>query len=335
MSATKILFYLLLFAVIFLGLIYLRFGNKTFDVLQNLTADILPEEGPPTSFEALGQQQQTFANESTSTHELLFPNMRWAKMPIKFFIDTESCKSDTIKDMNDAAAIWQNDTQGTISFLFVNNSADAQVNVQCERKLSREKEGRVIIETIGETRPRVINTGLYNLTIEAEVAFLIRSVQCIQPIVHLHELGHVLGLGHNENPKSIMYQYESCDQKITSDIVSTLKELYRDPPLADLYFKNMTAVKSGRYANFTFSIFNQGIADSPTTKTVILDGTYEIYSIDVKNLAPGTGWFFSLSNILIRSDFTNVSIAVDPKNEINELNKQNNVVILSKSSDLP
>jgi len=262
--------------------------------------------------------------------------MRWAKMPIKIFIDASSCDSGTVNDLADAAAIWQNDTGGTISFSIVNNSADAQVNVQCAKQLSREKEGHVIVETVGETRPRVINTGLYNLTVDAEVAFLTRSFQCVQPIVHLHELGHVIGLAHDDDPKSIMYQYEKCDQKITPEIVDSVKQLYKDPPLSDLYLINVSASRKGRYASFNFSTFNQGLVDSPTTKVVIVDNSNDInnqiYSVDVQNLVPGSGWSFTISNVLIKTDFTTVSIVIDPKNEISELNKENNVAFLQPIS---
>src|SRR3989344_4359712 len=170
MAALKILTYILLFIVIFFGLLYFRFGNDTFSVLENLSNGVLPEEGPPKAYEVTGQQQESFT--IAGQHALLFPNMRWVKMPITVFVDENSCSSGTIDDLKAAAETWQIDTNGIVSFSFINNSANAQVTVQCSSELSRQKEGRIIIETVGETRPRVINTGLYNLTVDAEVAFL-------------------------------------------------------------------------------------------------------------------------------------------------------------------
>ncbi|HLC39810.1 MAG TPA: CARDB domain-containing protein, partial [archaeon] len=261
---------------------------------------------------------------------LLFPNMRWAKMQITIFVDADSCSSGTIDDLKAAAQTWQTDTDGIVSFSFINSSVSAQVTVQCSSELSRQKEGRIIIETVGETRPRVINTGLYNLTVDAEVAFLTRSVKCVQPVVHMHELGHVLGLGHDDDMKSIMYAYEECDQQVTPKIVSTVKELYNDPPLADLYFKNITASRKGTYANFNITIYNQGLVDSPTTTAAIMKGSDEIYKISINGLKPGSGWFFAISNVRVGADTgnSNLSVAIDPKNEVSEIDERNNIVHL-------
>ena len=328
MSAAKIATYLLLFVVIFLSLLYLRFGSNTFSTLQNLATGVLPEEGPQKAYEVSGQQQESFT--IAGQHALLFPNMRWAKMPITVFVDENSCSSGTIDDLKAAAETWQIDTNGIVSFSFINSSASVQVTVQCSSELSRQKEGRIIIETVGETRPRVINTGLYNLTVDAEVAFLARSVKCVQPVVHMHELGHVLGLGHDDDTKSIMYAYEECDQKITPDIVATVKELYKDPPVADLYFKNITASRKGTYANFNITIYNQGLVDSPTATAAIMKGSDEIYKISINGLKPGSGWFFAISNVRVGADIGNLSVAIDQKNEVNEIDEKNNIVHLTE-----
>lgn len=330
MSALKFLVYIMFFIVIFFGLLYFRFGQDTIPILQNLITGVLPQEGPPASYQASGQQTQTTSPSIAGLHPLLFPNMRWGAMPIKIFVDNTSCTQDVYGNLREAAGDWQNATTGTLSFSFTSNQNDASVYVQCGSQLPRQKEGRIIIETLGETRPTVINTGLYNLTVSADVAFLLHSAKCIQPVVYLHELGHVLGLAHDDNQQSIMYQYEECDQQITPDIVTTIKQLYKDPALPDLYFTNATASLHGRYADFNVTIFNRGLIESPTTTAAIMDGTYQIYSLNVPNLEPGTGWYFIISNVLKRSDFTNVSIVIDPKNEITEINKQNNIAFLVK-----
>lgn len=332
MSLLKTLAYVLFFLAVFFGILYLRFGSSTVDFLLSLGTNILPGSQTPVSYQVTSTQTPTSA--TAGPHPLLFPGVRWGRMPITIFVDSSSCPSNILASLQDAAGQWQNDTGGTVSFSFVSSQNDGSVYVQCESHLSSpeqtQTQGTRIVETLGETRPTVVNTGLYNLTVSADVAFVLNSGRCSEPIVYLHELGHVLGLAHDNSTDSIMYAFEHCDQTITPDIVSTINQLYKDPALPDLYLTNVSAVHHGFYADFNLSIYNQGLIATSPTVAVISDSTVQLYFLNVPSLKPGSGWFFTLSNIPVTTEFTNVSISVDPKNEISELNKQNNVAFLTK-----
>lgn len=40
----------------------------------------------------------------------------------------------------------------------------------------------------------------------------------------MHEIGHCIGLDHDENPKSLMHAYASPDQELTEETIQTVKE---------------------------------------------------------------------------------------------------------------
>lgn len=327
MSAARVAIYALFFLAIFFGLIYARFGNDAPSILMSLLSSPFQQPLTPASY-GPSNHQQPASNSSSGMHPLLFPNMRWAGMPVKIFVDNSSCTDDIYTRLALAAADWQSATNGTVAFSFVPDAADGKVNVQCDRQLPTQDQGQMIVETLGETRPQVINTGLYNLTVSAEVSIQLHQFTCHEPIVFIHELGHVLGLAHDNDTDSVMFAYEHCDQKITPDTVSTLEQLYSSPALPDLYLTDVNATTHGVYADFNLTVLNQGLIDSPTTTAVITDGSTQIYSFDVPILKPGSGWYFTVTNVLVQTGFKNATVTVDPANELQELSKSNNAVHL-------
>ncbi len=48
--------------------------------------------------------------------------------------------------------------------------------------------------------------------------------------VALHELGHALGLGHSDNPESVMYPYYQISPGLAADDIATIRQLYGTAP---------------------------------------------------------------------------------------------------------
>ncbi len=261
------------------------------------------------------------------THPLLFKNIRWAKMPIFVKIDNNTCIESRRDDIRYAMLLWGIETDGVVQFKESENNY--QVFINCSKELWQTREGDLIVTKLGEGGPtKIIPLDYFNLTIEASATIYSTTKECSRPIRILHELGHVLGLDHVEDEKSIMYPYEDCNQGFTREIKETLKELYKIKAMPDLYFKNATASSSKIYLNISFEIVNAGILSSPPAEIDIFGDNVRIDRKIIEGLEPGEELNVWIQNIYLGKELNNITLIIDPNNFIEEISKENNKLIL-------
>ncbi len=267
--------------------------------------------------------------ETNVSYPLLFQNIRWNHMPLKVFIDEESCKnltpfySQNIQDFKEAMKIWEEKTNNLISFTEVLNREEADIIVEWFKSLNESKEGKIV----GEGGPTVIDTGLFNLTIRGEVHLVPSSVSCKNVNRALHELGHVLGLAHTNDRNDIMYPYESCITKISEKAIEALKELYKLKPKPDLYFVNASASRFGKNLRVEFMVKNRGLLTSSYTSVLLSIDSEKIKHFSITDLKPGDAYYLQVS-VKIYKNFDKVKLIIDSENLIDELNEENNLAIL-------
>jgi hypothetical protein len=130
----------------------------------------------------------------------------------KYYIDISSGKgltwfgNSTINDIRTAFSDWQNVENNFIQFYEVNDSS-AEITIQFVGGINQT----TTTKTIGET---YVSVGL----IKGSIQFVPQGVPCRNVGIIEHELGHIIGLEHNEtNRFDIMYPLQSygCDQTIS------------------------------------------------------------------------------------------------------------------------
>ena len=263
-----------------------------------------------------------------SESPLLFPRMRWAKMPLSVYVEVTSCSAEEAQEVTTAEKIWKEKTNGIIYFID-STSNNSDVIVSCLKDSSSIREGRRIIRKVGEGGPSsVYDTGLFNLSTKGKIFLFTSTVGCDRPIIAMHEIGHVLGLDHSENPDSVMYEYEECNQDITPEIVSALKSLYSFSAKPDLYFSDASASQKNYYLFLNMTIKNQGLLSSEKTTISINVNGKELKSFPLDSLKPGQGYFFTLSNLFVSNEVTDLKISIDSGNNVDELYKSNNMISL-------
>ena len=245
--------------------------------------------------------------------------MRFNHDQISFYIDP-LCSVKRTNAMLDAFLIFER-RMGIIKFHELDTS-DADITIECPNEVIEVSEGYL---AAGEGGPsEIIKTDLFQVINKGKI-FLYEDPQCEYPIVEVHELLHVFGFNHTDNPKSAMYNISNCDQRITPDMVGTIQALYSIIPLADLYISNLSATKNNRYLDFNITIKNQGLLDSPQTTLTIFSEEKEIDEIELKDIEIGAGRTINIRNMkMFSKNIDEIEFAIDINNQISELDRKNN-----------
>ena len=222
---------------------------------------------------------------------------------------------------------------GLISFNEVLSDADIDVSCSGGEKESLDKEHFIAGE--GGAK-EIIQTERYNIISDGIVILhngLKNSLECDWSNVELHELIHVFGFQHSEDPKSLMYPYlEDCDQRLDDSIINELKRLYSETNLADLYFDKVSAVKKGRYLDFNLTIKNSGTINSEATQFSILDNGNLVESFDLGEISYGAGISVEIKNLKLGSrNPDEIRFVIDREDIVDEYDSENNVATVNLS----
>ena len=250
------------------------------------------------------------------------PNMRFNHNDISFFMNAD-CDDKKRTRMMEAFSQIMTET-GIISFKPANeNSAD--ILIGCSKE-NYETEKNVFIS--GEGGPtEYFNLAMYPIIMKAKI-LLYKDSSCNEPITELHELLHVFGFDHINKAEFILYPYVECKQEINPQVISEIKRLYSIEPKAELYFTNVTAVKTGSYLNFSVQVNNEGLLDANGVSLEVDANNQKIDSFDLKNIEIGIGQKFYVTNLKLPSSTVDKIIIKIIYSGI-EYKKDNNNVELS------
>ena len=252
-------------------------------------------------------------------------NMRFNHNLLTYFVDA-SCDGSQKSSMIGAFNIFSDKTK-IISFYETQSVEDSDIEVKCSDERVEISDS---LFAAGEGGPsKIINTSYFK-TIQKGDILLYNKIDCEYPIVELHELCHVFGFNHSDNPVSIMYNTSACSQRISDDMVELIQELYSIEPLSEISIQEVWAVKRGRYLDFNISVFNEGlIGAEDVTLTILSDGKV-VETLDLGGIDLGYGRTLNAQNVRFPSKSVEVvGFFVDYDNSIRELDEDNNLAELT------
>ena len=261
-------------------------------------------------------------------------DMRFNHNLISYSIE-EECDSSRKGYMIEAFNIFA-DAVKVVSFYEVEENSD--IKVGCSDEFIEIGDN---LFAAGEGGPsRIINTSgfkvieegkvlLYN-TLSGHKNLRAGGKDCDYPVVALHELGHVFGFDHSDDPKNIMYDTLDCGQRMSDDMVELMVELYSIEALADARIESIDGIVRGRYLDFNISILNEGLVGIGEIDLTILADGEEVDVIELGELEIGYGRTLRVENMkLPRSSVEVVEFILDSSDRVRELDERNNVVSMT------
>lgn len=256
------------------------------------------------------------------THSAQFyPNLRFPSSRISYGFEP-GCDENKEVNVKGALAILSDKT-----ILQFYEDAHPQISISCsDQSPPLEKHNYFIAGEGGPTE--IVNTSLFSV-IQGGKILLYKDEKCTTPHIALHEMLHVLGFDHNQDPTSILYPTLDCKQKLDDYFVDDLNALYRVPSKPDLTITHVNATKEGRYLSFDIEIINQGLVSASGVSLEVRTESTSVKEFDLSTIEIGTRKTLSVSNLRIPSSAQTLKFIVDGTHRIEEIYEDNNEADLS------
>lgn len=286
-------------------------------------------------------KQERLKPEVIPTSPLEYPNLRWNHMPLSVYIDSRTAgKPSYPLDVKLALDMWKDATNSLISFTLTDEK-DADITITWVEKLRSESldaAGNADIKFYNQTNFKIItdaNIQLLNSLEEKELTdFDMANLA-------MHEVGHALGLSHNDVEDSIMNPTLKIPSKeIKSIKLSEIQDLlgaYKIQPKPDLYLLPNSSVtkivdkrlfKENYYINTLVTIENIGLVNATNTTIQIRADGIIVREDEIQELPVGSVLSRTYINLPVEKNFSSVEIVLDSENFIDELDERNNILVL-------
>jgi hypothetical protein len=255
---------------------------------------------------------------TTSTQ--FYPNMRFSSSEISYAF-ADACSDD--KEANVAAALSILQDQTVLSFREI-SASQAEITILCsEIGPEPEQRGHFIAGEGGPTE--IINTTRYSVIQKGKLS-LYREENCERPMIALHELLHVLGFDHNNDPRSIMFPTLDCDQELDDYITEAIDEIYSEPSLPDLAIVRANATKEGRYVSFAVEVMNKGLVEVDNVKLEVREGDDVLKTFELQTMNIGVRKTLTVDNLRASREGSEIQLRVVSNSP--ELDENNNYLNL-------
>lgn len=249
-------------------------------------------------------------------------NLRFSHNLISYNID-EGCNSYRKDMMTRAFHIFTSET-GVVSFYESKENPD--IEVSCSNEFVDLGDE---LFAAGEGGPsRIINTSWFKV-IEKGNILLYDDGDCDYPVVALHELGHVFGFAHSNDTKNIMYNTSDCDQRISENMIKTMKTLYSLEALPDARIDSVEGNIRGRFLSFNISVLNEGLVGIDDINLTIFADGEEVDSVNLGDIDVGYGRSLDIQNMMLNGPAEEIKFVLDNEGVVSEMDEDNNVIFMS------